>query len=95
MTIERADIEKLAELARIEINEATITETTQSIADILALVDQLQAVDTEGVEPMAHPTDAIQRLRTDEVTETNHREDFQEIAPATEAGLYLVPKVID
>jgi aspartyl-tRNA(Asn)/glutamyl-tRNA(Gln) amidotransferase subunit C len=95
MTIERTDIEKLAELARIGLNEATITETTKSIADVLALVDQLQAADTEGVEPMAHPTDAIQRLRTDEVTETNHREEFQAIAPATEAGLYLVPKVID
>jgi len=95
MTIERADIEKLAELARIELNEATITETTRSIADVLALVDQLQAADTEGVEPMAHPTDAVQRLRPDVVTETNQREAFQAIAPATEAGLYLVPKVIE
>jgi aspartyl-tRNA(Asn)/glutamyl-tRNA(Gln) amidotransferase subunit C len=95
MTIERADIEKLAVLARIEINEATITETTQSIADVLTLVGQLQAADTEGVEPMAHPTDANQRLRADEVTETNRRDAFQAIAPATEAGLYLVPKVID
>lgn len=95
MTIERADIEKLAELARIELNEATIAETTQSIADVLALVDQLQAADTAGVEPMAHPTDAVQRLRADVVTETNRREEFQNIAPATEAGLYLVPKVID
>ncbi|MEZ5529486.1 MAG: Asp-tRNA(Asn)/Glu-tRNA(Gln) amidotransferase subunit GatC [Porticoccaceae bacterium] len=95
MTIERADIEKLAELARIELNEATIAETTKSIADVLALVDQLQAADTEGVEPMAHPTDAVQRLRPDVVTETNQREAFQAIAPATEAGLYLVPKVIE
>jgi len=95
MTIERADIEKLAELARIELNEATITETTRSIADVLALVDQLQAADTNGVEPMAHPTDAVQRLRPDEVTETNQREAFQAIAPATEEGLYLVPKVIE
>ena len=95
MTIERTDIEKLAELARIELNDATIAETTQSIADVLALVNQLQAADTEGVEPMAHPTDAVQRLRPDTVTESNQREAFQAIAPATEAGLYLVPKVID
>ena len=95
MTIERADIEKLAELARIELNEATIAETTRSIADVLALVDQLQAADTKGVEPMAHPSDAVQRLRPDVVTETNQREAFQAIAPATEAGLYLVPKVIE
>jgi aspartyl-tRNA(Asn)/glutamyl-tRNA(Gln) amidotransferase subunit C len=95
MTIERADIEKLAELAQIELNEETIAETTKSIANVLALVDQLQAADTDGVEPMAHPMDAVQRLRADEVTETSHREAFQAIAPATEAGLYLVPKVID
>ncbi|WP_297187350.1 Asp-tRNA(Asn)/Glu-tRNA(Gln) amidotransferase subunit GatC [uncultured Porticoccus sp.] len=95
MTIERADIEKLAELARIELNDATITETTRSIADVLALVDQLQAANTEGVTPMAHPTDAVQRLRPDVVTETNQREAFQAIAPAVEEGLYLVPKVID
>ncbi|WP_339645089.1 Asp-tRNA(Asn)/Glu-tRNA(Gln) amidotransferase subunit GatC [uncultured Porticoccus sp.] len=95
MTIERADIEKLAELARIELNDATITETTRSIADVLALVDQLQAANTEGVTPMAHPTDAVQRLRPDVVTETNQREAFQAIAPAVEGGLYLVPKVID
>lgn len=95
MTIERADIEKLAELARIELNEATITETTRSIAEVLALVDQLQAVNTEGVTPMAHPTDTVQRLRPDVVTETNQREAFQAIAPAVEGGLYLVPKVID
>ena len=95
MTIERADIEKLAELARIELNDATITETTRSIADVLALVDQLQAANTEGVTPMAHPTDAIQRLRPDVVTETNQREAFQAPAPAVEGGLYLVPKVID
>lgn len=95
MTIERTDIEKLAELARIGLSEATIVETTKSIATILALVDQLRAVDTQGVEPMAHPMDAIQRLRTDNVTEINRREEFQAIAPATEMGLYLVPKVID
>lgn len=95
MTIERSDIEKLAELARIQITENQITATTRSIADVLALVDQLQAVDTTGVEPLAHPLDAIQRLRADEVSEVNQRDSFQAIAPATEAGLYLVPRVIE
>lgn len=95
MSIERKDIEKLAELARIQLNESTINETTKSLGDVLALVDQLQAADTTGVEPMAHPTDAVQRLRNDEVTEINQRDAFQAIAPATEAGLYLVPKVIE
>lgn len=95
MTIERADIEKLAELARIQITEDQITATTNSLANVLALVDQLQAADTAGVAPMAHPLDAVQRLRADEVTEINRREAFQAIAPATENGLYLVPKVIE
>ncbi len=95
MTIERSDIEKLAELARIQITEDQITSTTNSIANVLALVDQLQAADTDGVSPMAHPMDAVQRLRADEVSEINQREAFQAIAPATENGLYLVPKVIE
>ena len=95
MTIERSDIEKLAELARIQITEDQITSTTNSIANVLDLVDQLQAANTDGIEPMAHPLDAVQRLRVDEVTEINQREAFQAIAPATEDGLYLVPKVIE
>jgi len=95
MTIERADIEKLAELARIQITEDQITATTKSLGDVLNLVDQLQAADTAGVSPMAHPLDAVQVLRADEVTELNQRDAFQAIAPATENGLYLVPKVIE
>ena len=62
---------------------------------ILALIDQMRAVDTTGVEPMSHPQQAMQRLREDEVTERDRREAFQAIAPATEDGLYLVPKVIE
>ncbi len=95
MAVDRSDIEKLAELARIEITDATIEEVTSSLGDVLALVDQLQAADTDGIAPMAHPLDAVQRLRADTVTETDQRQDFQAIAPATEDGLYLVPKVID
>lgn len=95
MTIERADILKLAELARIEISEDTIAETTQRLGNVLDLVDQLQNADTRGIEPMAHPTNAIQRLREDKVTESNQRESLQAIAPAVEQGLFLVPKVID
>ena len=95
MAINYTDIEKLAELARIQLNDATIAETTQSIADVLFLVDRLKAVDTKNVDPMAHPTDAIQRLRADSVTEINKREAFQVIAPCAKNGLYLVPKVID
>ncbi|TVZ40764.1 aspartyl/glutamyl-tRNA(Asn/Gln) amidotransferase subunit C [Alteromonadaceae bacterium 2753L.S.0a.02] len=90
-----SEIEKLANLARLEINAETIEETAKSITEVLALVDQLTAVNTEGVRPMAHPLDAVQRLRADEVSEPNRRDEFQHIAPATENGLYLVPKVID
>jgi aspartyl-tRNA(Asn)/glutamyl-tRNA(Gln) amidotransferase subunit C len=62
---------------------------------ILALVDQMQAVDTAGIEPMSHALDLVQRLRADEVTEADRRDDFQAVAPAVEGGLYLVPKVLD
>ncbi len=95
MSIERQEIEKLATLSRIAINESTITEVTQRLSSVLDLVDQLQAVNTEGVEAMSHPLQAIQRLREDEVTELNQREALQATAPDTEDGLFLVPKVIE
>lgn len=95
MSIERADIEKVATLARLAISEADITAATERINRVLGLVDQLQSVDTDGVAPMAHPLEAVQKLRADTVTETDRRDQFQAIAPATEGGLYLVPKVID
>jgi aspartyl-tRNA(Asn)/glutamyl-tRNA(Gln) amidotransferase subunit C len=95
MAIEQEEIEKVAELARIRIADEQIGEVTQRIAEILNMVDQLQAVDTHNIEPMANPHDACQRLRADEVTEVNRREAFQAIAPAVENGLYLVPKVIE
>ena len=95
MAIEQDEIEKIAELARIRIAEDQIGQVTRRITEILGMVDQLQAVDTSEVEPMANPLDATQKLRADIVTESNQREDFQAIAPAVEDGLYLVPKVID
>ena len=95
MAIEQQEIEKIAELARIRIDESAVGEVTQRITEILAMVDQLQAADTEGVEPLSNPLDATQRLRADVVTESNQRDDFQTIAPNVENGLYLVPKVID
>lgn len=95
MTIQRSDVENAAHLARIAIEDENIEEYTQDLANILALVDQMQAVNTDDIEPMAHPTEAVQRLRPDQVTEENRREHFQQIAPATENGLYLVPKVIE
>ena len=95
MAIDQDEIEKIAELARIRIGSEQIGEVTSRITEILQMVDQLQAADTAGVEPMANPLDAIQLLRKDEVTEQNNRDAFQAIAPAVENGLYLVPKVID
>ena len=95
MAIEQDEIEKVAELARIRIADEQIGEVTQRIAKILDMVDQLQAVATHDIEPMANPHDACQRLRADEVTEVNQREAFQAIAPAVENGLYLVPKVVE
>jgi aspartyl-tRNA(Asn)/glutamyl-tRNA(Gln) amidotransferase subunit C len=95
MALEQDEIEKIAELARIRIADGQIGEITRRITDILSMVDQLQAIDTEGVEPMSSPLDATQVLRQDEVTQSNSRDAFQAIAPAVESGLYLVPKVID
>ena len=95
MAIQEDDIEKIAELARIRISRDEIGQVTLRITEILQMVDQLQAVDTSAVEPMANPLDALQQLRPDEVTEENRRDRFQAIAPATENGLYLVPKVIE
>jgi aspartyl-tRNA(Asn)/glutamyl-tRNA(Gln) amidotransferase subunit C len=95
MSIERSEIEKLATLSRIAINEETISEVSQRLGSVLELVDQLQAVNTEGVDAMSHPMQATQRLREDEVSELNRREALQAIAPETEDGLFLVPKVIE
>ena len=95
MALERSDVEKIAHLARLGLNEADIPRTTETLNNILGLIDAMQAVNTDGIEPMAHPLDATQRLRADSVTETNRRDTYQSIAPAVEDGLYLVPKVIE
>lgn len=95
MAVNRADIEKLCELARIAVSEQNIETTISSINNVLVLVDQLQAVDTANIAPLANPLEATQRLRRDQVTESNQRQDFQALAPAAEDGLYLVPKVIE
>ena len=91
----REDIQQLAKLARLQIADDKADEVATSISNVLALVDQLAAADTSDVKPMAHPLDAVQILRADEVSEPNVREQMQAIAPVTENGLYLVPKVID
>ena len=95
MALETREVEKIAHLARLGINADDIPEYAHNLSDILAFVAQLNAVDTTGVEPLAHPLDAIQRLRADVVTESDERENFQKTAPQTRDGLYLVPRVIE
>ncbi|MBK8676096.1 MAG: Asp-tRNA(Asn)/Glu-tRNA(Gln) amidotransferase subunit GatC [Cellvibrionales bacterium] len=95
MVFERQQVEQLARLARLGLDDAVLARTTQSLGDVLTLIDQLQALDTAGVEPMSHPLDAVQRLRADVVSEPNQREALQAIAPAVADGLFLVPKVIE
>lgn len=95
MSLDRADVEKIAHLARLAIDGAEADAHARELSRILDLVAQMNRVDTEGVAPLAHPLDMAQRLRPDEVTETDRREGFQAIAPLTEQGLYLVPKVIE
>jgi aspartyl-tRNA(Asn)/glutamyl-tRNA(Gln) amidotransferase subunit C len=95
MSLSSDDVQRVAHLARIRVNEAEVAQTRDRLNDVFRLIEQMQAVDTSGVAPMAHARDVFQRLRADEVTETNRREAFQAVAPQTEAGLYLVPKVIE
>ncbi len=95
MALERSEVEKIAHLARLGLNEDDLPRTTETLNNILGLIDRMQAVDTSGIEPLAHPLETSQRLRADEVTERNQREAYQAIAPAVEDGLYLVPRVIE
>jgi aspartyl-tRNA(Asn)/glutamyl-tRNA(Gln) amidotransferase subunit C len=89
------DIQRLCRLARLEISAQEVADVSAKLSSIVAMVDQLQAVATAGVAPMAHPLDRPQRLRADVVTEGDQHELFQRNAPLVERDLYLVPKVIE
>lgn len=104
MALSTEDIKKIAHLARIEVNDSEAVATLTKLSGILGLIEQMQAVDTAGIEPMSHSQELSQRLRDDVVTKTNERELFQTVAPqlgngsheaAVAGGLYLVPKVIE
>jgi aspartyl-tRNA(Asn)/glutamyl-tRNA(Gln) amidotransferase subunit C len=95
MSLDRADVEKIAHLARLAVEDEEVDRYAQELSSILDLVEQMNAADTEGVAPMAHPLHMSQRLREDVVTEQDRRAKYQAIAPLTQDGLYLVPKVID
>ena len=95
MSLSVDDVQRIANLARIEVADEEGGAILAQLTDIFSLIEQMQAVDTSGVSPMSHAQDVRQRLREDAVTETDQRELFQSIAPQVEMGLYLVPKVIE
>ena len=99
MSLSDDQVRRIARLARISVDPAESLAFIDRLNRVLALIDQMRAVDTTGIEPMAHPLDALlaqgQRLRADEVTQTDQREACQAVAPAVEQGLYLVPKVVE
>ncbi|MDO9138833.1 MAG: Asp-tRNA(Asn)/Glu-tRNA(Gln) amidotransferase subunit GatC [Methylobacter sp.] len=95
MSLTADDVKKIAHLARLGIEQHDVAAYAADLSRMLDLMVQMNDVDTGGIEPMAHPMDQVQRLRSDVVTEQDKREKFQAIAPQVEAGLYLVPKVIE
>lgn len=95
MALGKNDVEKIAHLARLAINDQDIPTYADNLSNILHLVEKMNAVDTEHVTPMAHPLDTTQRMRADEVTESDQRDEFQKRSPQVENGLFLVPKVIE
>ncbi len=95
MSLSLDDVKRIARLARVGVSEAEAAHYQEQLNNIFGLIAQMQSVDTSGVAPMAHAQDLSQRLRDDAAREPNQRDKFQKIAPAVEAGLYLVPKVIE
>lgn len=100
MSLTISDVKRIANLARLELSESEASSTLVKLNGIFDLAEQLKAVDTSGITPLSHPIAALMpdlclRLREDAVTETNHREEYQQVAPATQDGLYLVPQVIE
>ena len=95
MSLSREEVEKIAHLARLEITEDEMNGFVNNLSRIIDFVDQLQSLDTSDVVPMAHPLNMSQRLRADIVSEQDQRDKFQANAGQVEAGLYLVPKVIE
>lgn len=95
MSLTVEEIQRIAHLARIAVTEHEAQDIGHKLTGIFKLIEEMQAVDTAGVEPMAHAQDVVLRLREDRITESNQRELFQSIAPQVDAGLYLVPKVIE
>lgn len=95
MALTLEDVQRVAHLARIAVDENEARAVLAQLGGVFQLIEQMQAVETGGIEPMSHALDVVQRLREDAVTESDQHELFQAIAPQVEAGLYLVPKVIE
>jgi len=95
MALTLDDVRRVAYLARIAVDETETQAMLGQLNAVFALIAEMQAVDTSGVEPMSHALDVTQRLRADSVSEPDQRERFQSIAPQVQDGLYLVPKVIE
>lgn len=95
MSIQSEDVLKIAHLARLGVSEEQVTSYALELSNIMSLIEQMQAVDTTDIEPMAHPLDQAQRLRTDEALEVDQRDLLQANAPDVESGLFLVPRVLD
>ena len=95
MSLTPQDVARIAKLARIAVTDQEIEAVGQQLNTIFGMIEKMQAVDTADVEPMAHPQDVSLRLRADVVTEPDRREAFMALAPQAEAGLFLVPKVIE
>ena len=95
MDIDRKLVETVADLAKLHLDEDNLGEYIHAMSEILDLAEQMLAVDTDGIAPLAHPLEAVQRLRDDEVTETDQHERLQSLAPEVSDGLYLVPRVIE
>ena len=95
MTIKKSEIAYISSLSKLKMEDAEMDNYTRQISDILKMIQQLEKVDTDDIEPMAHPLNMMQRLRVDVITEENHRELYQKNAVEFEEGFYKVPKVID
>lgn len=95
MTLTLDDVRRIAHLARIDVDAQAVSDVHAKLEAIFAMINELQAVDTTGVEPMSHAQDVVLPMREDKVTEADRHADFQRIAPAVEDGLYLVPRVVE
>ena len=95
MSLSPQDIERIAHLARIRVTPDDVLDVQAKLDGIFKLIDEMQSVNTQGIEPMSHGLDMVLRLRDDAVTETNHREKYQKNAPQAAEGYFLVPKVIE